>query len=246
MASSGFPQQHKWDRNAFATFVAVGWLFVVMGFAPSVSSRLAGEADYVAPPVLHAHIIAFVGWMVLLTVQVLLVRTGHRAMHRKLGVAGAILIPVMVVTGIGAEIYSQRFYSPHDPDNLRFFIAPLLQMLIFAACAGAAIALRRDSAAHKRLIVLATAMALVAATNRWWGGALNAVFADGFWGMIINNFAGPNLLMALAMAYDLLTRGRVHRVYVVAVPLILATEVLASAIYHLPGWPGVARQLVGI
>ncbi|HPU15975.1 MAG TPA: hypothetical protein PK808_07810, partial [Polymorphobacter sp.] len=184
MANSTFLQQHKCDRNFFLAFVAIGWVLIFIGFAPSVTRRLTGEADYPASMMLQAHVVVFVGWMVLLTAQVLLVRAGRRDIHRMLGVAGVILIPVMVVTGIGAEIHSQRFYSPKYPENYRFFIAPLMQMLVFALCAGAAIARRRESAAHKRLIVLATAMALVAATNRWWGESLYQVFGDGFWGMI--------------------------------------------------------------
>ena len=74
-------------------------------------------------------------------------------------------------------------------------------MLVFLVCASMALLLRKDSAAHKRLILLGTSMILVAAYNPWWGESLCQLFSDGFLGMIVHNFAGPNMLMAVATAY---------------------------------------------
>jgi len=241
-----FAVWHKWDRNFFAGFVVVGWFLVVMGFYGSVRERIAGHADFPAPPILLLHIVVFTGWMLLLTAQVLLIRADRRDIHRRLGMIGVALVPLMVVTGIGAEVVSQRFYAVKYPDNLNFFIMPLIEMLVFTLCAVAALMWRKDAAAHKRLIFLATSMALVAATNRWWGEGLYELYGDGFWGMITHNFAGPNVLMAVAVGYDWLTRGRVHRVYWVAVPLILGGEVVASVIYHDPAWAGVVKWMIGI
>jgi hypothetical protein len=156
------------------------------------------------------------------------------------------LVPIMVVTAIGAEAASQHFYSPRYPENLRFFIEAIVQMIVFAGCILAGWLKRRDAAAHKRLMLLGTSAALVAAYNRWWGEGLYKLYGDGFWGMIVHNYAGPDLLMLILMAYDLATRRRVHRVYLVGVPLILASQIAASAIYHSAAWPGVARALLGL
>jgi uncharacterized membrane protein len=246
MASSAFPPRHRWDRAFFVLFVLAGWAAVWMGFAGEVAKRFRGEADYAAPLILLVHIAAFAAWMALLTVQVLLIETRRLALHRKLGLLGLLLLPVMIVSAIGAEIYSQRFYSPRFPGNLNFFVAPLMQMIAFGLLAAGAFLRRGDAAAHKRLILLATSIILVAAYNRWWGEALYERFGDGFWGMIVHNFAGPDLLILIAMLYDLLTRGRVHRVYLIAAPAILAAELAASVIYHSAFWPGVVRSLVGL
>lgn len=242
----GFASWHRWDRRFFLFYVLAAWGAVLIGFYPAVTGRFQGHADYPAPAILQVHVVAFTAWLCLLTAQILFVRAGRLNYHRMLGGAGTLLIPALVVTGIGAELYSQRFYSPKYPANLQFFIAPLAQMLVFAVCATMAIVLRKDSAAHKRLMVLATSMILVAAYNRWWGEGLYEIVGDGFAGMVIHNFAGPDLLMAIAVAYDLATRRRIHRVYKVSVPAILAVELAASFVYHHPAWPPIARQLVGI
>jgi len=179
-------------------------------------------------------------------VQIGLARRGKLAWHRTTGALTLLLAPVMVITAIGAEVASQRYYTPMFPENARFFIEPILQMAVFAACVTAAFLRRRDSPAHKRLMLLATSAVLVAAYNRWWGATLYEWYGDGFWGMIVRNYAGPDLLMAVLVLYDLATRRHIHRVYWIAVPLILASQLVASAIYHSDAWPPLVNRMLGI
>ncbi len=68
----------------------------------------------------------------------------------------------------------------------------------------------------------------------------------GFWGKIVETYTGANLIILLAMAYDLATRRRLHAVYLIAVPAVIAAEFAVSFIYHLPGWPVLARRLIGL
>lgn len=243
---SRFAPWHRWDRQFFLLYILAAWGVVFIGFYPSVSDRFQGHADYPAPIILQIHVFTFTAWLCLLTTQIMLVRVGRQDIHKLLGIAGIALIPVLLVTGIGAELHSQRFYSPKYPANLQFFIAPLVQMLVFATCASLAFLFRKDSPAHKRFILLATSMILVAAYNRWWGEGLYEIFGDGFWGMLIHNFAGPDMLMVAAMAYDAVTRHKIHWAYKIMVPLILAAELMASFIYHHPAWPPIAKGLVGL
>lgn len=238
-----FAPYHRHDRAFFAGFVAICWLGVIMGFAPASTARMQGKADYAAPLVLHIHAIAFIAWLILLTVQVVLIRRGRTAMHRRLGPVGMALIPVMALSGFFAEAYSQRFYLAHPPDSQAFFIIPIYYVIAFAALATAAMRARRDSPAHKRLLLLATTVIVGAAYTRWWGGALTGLFGDDFWGLILNTFTGTHLILLAALAYDVATRGRPHRVFLVAVPAILAAELAVSWIYHAPGWLPVARWL---
>ncbi|MBL0115489.1 MAG: hypothetical protein IPP45_08595 [Sphingomonadales bacterium] len=245
-AAADFPAWHKWDRKFFLFYVLAAWGAILIGFYPSVTRRYLGQADFPAPGILQVHVFAFTAWMCLLIMQIFLIRTGQQRIHKRLGIAGASMVPILVITGVGAELVSQRFYSPKYPENLQFFIAPLFQMLVFLVCASMALLLRKDSAAHKRLILLGTSMILVAAYNRWWGEGLYQLFGDGFWGMIVHNFAGPNMLMAVAIAYDVVSRRRVHWVHATMVPAILLGELVTSWVYHHSAWPPIAWQLVGI
>lgn len=237
---------HAWDRSFFLGFVAVCWLGVFMGFAPAVAGRLQGQADYAAPIVLHLHAAAFVGWLVLLTSQAALVRIGRVATHQAMGWIGVVLVPVMAVTALVSEVYSQRFYADRDPENLKFFIIPIYYVAAFTVLATVALFSRRDPPAHKRLILLATAVIVGAAYTRWWGEGLAAVAGAGFWGKIVETYTGANLIILAALTYDALTRRRLHGVYRIAVPAIFAAELAVSFIYHTPGWPILTRRLIGL
>jgi len=236
---------HRADRNFFLIFLLVCWLGVIMGFAPAVTLRWNGHARFVAPLILKVHAVAFSTWLVLLTVQIWLVRRKNTALHMKLGLAAFALVPVMVVSGYFAEVYTQRWHIAHPPNNFPFFILPIFWVLTFGSLATAALAVRKDPGAHKRLILLATTMIVGAAYDRGWGDALTAAFGDGLGGMLVNEFAATDLILFGALAYDFWTRGRLHKVYEIAVPIILLLQVATTIIYHSAKWLPIASFLVG-
>lgn len=243
--TTDFPAERPTDRAFFALFIALCWTGVLMGFFPASGARLMGRADYAAPLILHIHAFAFVGWLTLLTTQILLIRKDRCDVHMKLGLAGLVLVPIMAYSGIAAELYSQRFYIQRDDDGLDFFVLPLFYTVMFPAFALVAISFaRRNSSAHKRLILMATTLIVGAAYARWWGATLERLFGDDYWGMILNSFMGTNLILALAVGYDIATRGRAHRAYLVGIPIIVAGELLTSWIYHASWWPPLSRTLI--
>lgn len=239
-----FAAYHEWDRNFFLTFLALCWLGVVMGFLPAVTKRVAGHPDYPAPLVLQIHAMSFSAWMALLTAQIGFIRTRRPRLHMKLGLAAFALIPLMAISAFLSEIYSQRFYVA-DPAERPFFIIAVFYVIAFTTLASIAVAARKNPAAHKRLILLATTIIVGAAYGRWWGGTLHNLFGDGYSGVLIYTFAGTNLLLAGAAGYDWVTRRRIHRAYEVGVPAILAGEIATTIIYHSPRWVPIARFVVG-
>lgn len=242
---ANFPAHHRSDRGFFALFIAVCWLGVLFGFFPASGARIMGRADYVAPLILHIHAASFVGWLTLLTTQILLIRKERVDLHMKAGIAGFFLVPVMTYSGLAAELYSQRFYIQRSDDGLDFFILPLFYTVAFPALAIAALLFaRRDPAVHKRLILMATAVIVGAAYARWWGRALEGAFGDDFWGMVANTFTGTNLILAAAVVYDAITRGRPHRIYLICIPIILAGQLFCSWVYHAEWWLPMSRDLI--
>ena len=235
---------HHWDRNFYLAFIALCWLGVVMGFEGAVSKRYTGHADYVAPPILVIHAFAFIAWMLLISAQVLLIRNGKPKLHMRLGLIGFALVPVMALSAFFSEVYHQRFYFAHPPNSQAAFILPIFYVLGFTCLASVALGVRRNPGAHKRLILLATTIIVGAAYARWWGDGLARAFGDGLAGMLVNTYAGTNLLLLGIVAYDWLTRGRLHRVCEIAVPAILAGELATSFIYHSPRWLPIARLAI--
>ena len=233
------------DRNFFLGFVIVAWIGVVLGFAPPSWARFHGKADYPAPLILQLHAGLYLLWMALLAVQVGLVRWQNVGMHRRLGPVALAMIPLMIVTGFFAEVYSQRFYLTHPPNSQQFFIIPIFYVVAFGALAALAVARRSDPAAHKRLIYLATTIIVGAAWTRTIGPSLTAAFGDGFWGMIVNTFASTNAFLLAIALFDRVTRGRLHPVLLTMIPALIVSEFAVSWIYHNPGWLVVARAIAG-
>jgi uncharacterized membrane protein len=235
---------HKWDRNFFLAFLGLCWLGVVMGFKPAVMKRYTGHADYPAPLILKVHAVAFSAWLALLTAQIALIRSGRARVHMKLGLVGVALLPLMAISGFFSEVHSQRFYFAHPPNSQAFFIIPIFDVIAFTVLAAPAFALRAKPATHKRLILLATTVIVGAAYGRWWGDGLAKAFGDGLGGMLINTYTGTNLLLLFAVGYDWITRRRLHPVYEIAVPAIVAGEIATTFIYHSPLWLPIARLAI--
>ena len=101
--SRPFAAYHAADRNFFLVFVILCWLGVIMGFIPAVSKRFMGNADYPASLVLQIHVFASTGWLLLLTMQVGLIRGRLPDVHKQLGLAAIILIPIVSVTALWSE-----------------------------------------------------------------------------------------------------------------------------------------------
>jgi hypothetical protein len=234
---------HKSDRNFFLTFLALCLLGVALGFIPPVADRFEGHPRIPARLILDVHMAAFSAWIALLSVQISLVRSRNTVVHMGLGLSAFALVPIMAVSALASEAYSQRFH--HSAANESFLIVPIFEIVAFASLATAALLFRKDPPTHKRLILLATAVIVGAAYGRWWDKALVRAFGDGYLGMLVNTYTGCNMLLLLAVGYDLVTRGRPHRIYRVAVPIILLGEVVTSAVYHWPAWLPVSRMLIG-
>lgn len=246
MTQTHFVAWHRWDRALYIGFVIVAWFAVYKGFGAPITARFTGKADYPAPLAPVVHVWSFFGWLTLLTLQVMLINARRTDLHKLLGLSAALLTPVMVISALAAEIYSQHFHAAARPENARFFIIPLSITLMFAVVATAALLQRKQPSAHKRLILIATALLLMVAFGRWWGPMIIGALGDTMLADFVTNAAGMDLLIGVAMAHDLATRGRLHRVYVIAMPPIVAVQLLSAWIYHTDWWPVLVRQMLGL
>ena len=84
MEKSSFAARHRLDSGFWLVFVATSWLAVAMGFWAPVAERYAGKAPYVAPLILVIHVFVYFAWLVLLSLQVLLINRGRTELARVL------------------------------------------------------------------------------------------------------------------------------------------------------------------
>jgi hypothetical protein len=120
------------------------------------------------PLLLHFHGLIFSSWLALLVTQTSLVAAKRTDIHRRLGIAGALIAVMMVAVGSFTAIFRAKIVEvpPGVASPLIFLTIPLGDMLVFAILVGAGFYLRRRVDAHKRLMLLATISILPAAIAR--------------------------------------------------------------------------------
>lgn len=238
-----FAVRHPWDRPFLLVWVLLIWAAVLIGFVPEIVSHIRNGAPP-QPMMVRAHGTAFVGWMVLLTVQLFLIRHQKVRLHRWLGVAGAVLAALMVVLGIGVALVVQHSHLGGPQSNPGFFSVQLLDMVEFGGLVTAAVLTRGQPAAHKRLMLLATLSIADAGFSRWLGIRLYDHLGEGYWQFWVELFGGSGLLIAGIGIYDWITRRRLLPAFVYGALSVLAGQALATWLYYSPGWKAVATSII--
>lgn len=231
------------DRIFVPVLVAVAWLTLLLGFVPDMLRHVA-SSDPPYPLVIHVHAAAFTAWMVLLAAQTALVRGRRLDVHRRLGRLGLVLAIAMVLLGLWAGFASevQHFGTPRSDPG---FLAIMgVQMIGFAVLVGAAVAMRADAAAHKRLMLLATLFLTTGGFVRWLTDPLTTVFGESAAGFFWSFFSGTLVLVLLLGVYDLATRRRLHPAYVSGALFGVACEVASNVVYFDPAFKAWATRLV--
>jgi uncharacterized membrane protein YozB (DUF420 family) len=207
------------------------------GFAPSYYLK----AHFGTPELtllLHAHGLAFTLWIVLLVTQASLVSVGRVRAHRRLGFAGAVLAVLMMVLGATVAISRAAegvLGGPAGVPPLVFLAIPFATLVVFPVLVGAALKLRKRADSHKRLMLLGTVEIVTAAVARLplIGGNPPAFFGV------------TDLFVAALVAYDVVTRGRVHPATLWGGLFLVASQPLRLAVSGTPAWMAFARWVTG-
>ncbi len=181
-----FPKDVPSDRIFYPLFVAAIWCGVLGGFGPELVRHVqGGAAPY--PLIVHLHAAAFTGWLMLLSTQVLFIRTGRWQLHRQLGTAAIGLAAVMLFLGpaVSLAIQRQQLGLAHPSPvfgNPAFLAVQFGGMVDFAILLAAALLLRSHASAHRRLMLLTTLALTDAgfarATGAWISPKSGAGFLD--------------------------------------------------------------------
>jgi hypothetical protein len=221
--------------RSFQTGIAIAFLATTFAaFAPTYYLKGLTHAPPLGPLV-HVHGAACTAWLVLLLVQTRLVAGRNVALHRRLGVGGAILALVMVPLGVLTAIEAARHGNTRfGLEPLTFLVVPLSQIVLFGVFVTAAIWKRRTTEWHRRLIVVATTCLMPPAISR-----LPFVGAYPFL------IGGLSLLFLVAgMVHDRRTNGRVHGTYIVGAVVLVVSGVLRFPLARTEAWHSFARFLV--
>jgi uncharacterized membrane protein YozB (DUF420 family) len=201
---------------------------VFLGFARSY--YLAGAFHARLPSaIVHIHGAVFSAWILLLVTQTALVSIGRVSWHKRLGILGAVLACLMVVLGVLAAIdSSRRRFTPPGLDSPTILAFEATELSAFAFLVAWGLRVRRDGAAHKRLMLLATIAILGPAVNRWPFAFIHQFPPST--GLVID------ALLICVIVFDLLTRRKIHRATVWGSLSILVMQPTMFALGHSAFW----------
>jgi uncharacterized membrane protein YozB (DUF420 family) len=241
---AGFAPYHRHDRNMIAAILFAIWLAILLGFGIDLVKRAQG-GSLTFPLITHLHVVAYSAWLVLFAAQIWLVRSGRVALHRRLGYAALILLPAMLVLGPATAYYGVAD-NPYMPDKWIAWLSVNYTNVVGAVVLlGAGFLMRRDAAAHKRLMVLGTIALTEPGFSRIWLDFLEARLGEGYLGFYVSTYIGTFLLVLAVGLYDFATRRRLHPAYVAAALWIFANQALADWLFHQPFWLAAMKASTG-
>jgi hypothetical protein len=208
---------------------------VFYGFSQTIDDRLL-HPNPLPPWILYLHAPVFSAWVLFFILQSALVRIGSVKVHRTLGWLGAELAVMLVVLGYATAIHMDKFHfrQTQNPADAAFLIIQLLDLGSFIVPFILAIWWRKRPEYHRRLMLIATLALSDAAFRRFPFVPLR--FAP----------VGVDVLILFGVFRDYFVEGRVHKVYLKALPVLVACQMFAVVVYthSWQWWVRIAEALV--
>jgi hypothetical protein len=210
---------------------------VIAGFSRTVNTSLF-HANPPRPLLLWIHGGAFSTWIAFFIAQSALVRARKVNIHRLLGWFGAGLAAVMVALGFTIAVVMTRFDTVvlHQQGIDSFLSVPFVDMIIFGSCMAVAIYWRKKPEYHRRLVFIASCQLMDAAIGRF-----NFMFDHNIFYLVLD------CLIGLGMARDWVVEGRVHKIYLYALPAMVVVQSFAIYTWRVnpKWWAEMTRVILG-
>jgi hypothetical protein len=208
-------------------FVGMACACLLIAFTGFAQSFFLGPLFETEPdmPLEYVHGAVMTAWLVIFFIQAYLVATHRTAVHRRIGVAGAVVGVGVLVVGMLLTIEIPGWLATQGLDfsveeNLqgwsRVVWGDFGNMAAFGAFFGSAMFLRHRAEIHKRLMLLASISILGPALARMYG----LLGIDVINGRMFS-WSGLLMLIVALVIYDLRKDKRVHIVTLIGGPLFL-------------------------
>lgn len=256
---SGTPRAGAIDRWIYV-FTAASFIVIALaGFIPDSAGKIAAVRAGASPPfplVLHMHAVLMGSFLTLLLAQTWLMASGREDQHRRLGLVAMVLVPALVVVGfvLVPVMYHAAWATAQAApaaarDGMAFGLGIRENIVLLQLRVGLTfplllfIGLRAratDPGLHKRMMILATVMALPAGIDRisWLPTTLPA------------SPLATDLYTVLAispmLAWDLYRNRSLNKAYWIWFAVFLAGSLAVNLLWDRPWWHAVVRQLMGV
>lgn len=211
-------------RYFFVGMSVLFFLIALIGFIPSYQGVYTGGLKF--HWFAHVHGAIMTSWLVLFLTQSLLAARNNLKYHRRLGQFGFVLgILVYLVMATASVRGRLSFYIPVEDGVWDILLVELSAMNLFGLFFIWGMLVRKNAAAHKRLLFLATMVLLQAAVDR-------TRFLPGM--NIGVNFVYLDLLLIPLFFYDWRVLKRIHRTTLAGTAILIATQLTVTMVWGAP------------
>ena len=225
-------------RNRFYFSIALALsLLLSLGFMRTFYARPLFDLPPL-PTLMHVHGAVFTAWFLLFIAQTRLIATHNIKAHKTLGTIGAALAVVIIFVGTLTAFSLALATRPQGgPPPSQFLAVSLPDIVLFAGFVGAALALRKRPALHKRFMTLAMISILGPGVGRL------LVIAGGLDYFLLAQTGVPALFVAWCLINDWRKHHIVHPVYAWGGAFIVLSWPLRLAIGSTAAWTAVSDSV---
>ena len=209
------------EARFFFTMACVMSATILAGFMFNI---VTGRSSFGMPWVVHFHAWVMMSWIGLYLAQNFLVFSDNIALHRRLGWLSVVLIPAILVMGFTITGWTLQNGGgpPFFAQNQFLFDNPFM-LLSFAGVAAWAVAIRKNTGWHRRLMFCAFAMLTGPGVGRLAPSIYLIPYA---W--YLTAVLPAVLFPAIGMVADKRRYGAVHPAWLWGVGIMLALQVVAD------------------
>ncbi len=226
------------ESRFFLIMAIVACAILLIGFTPSFYLKPLIKAPPPLSLLTIVHGIVFTLWMGLFITQAYLIDTARPALHRQLGMMGALLFGIMVTLGYWTAITAGRLghAPPGAPEPLAFMALPLFGITSSLVLVMLALWNRRYSDWHQRLMLAAMFSLTGPGTGR-------ILIATGLGAQPHVALVVADVLLLIAMGEDYRTMRRVHPAYWYALGVLVVAQIVIAWAFVSPTWLAIAQAL---
>jgi hypothetical protein len=227
-------------------------VFNMIGFAPALLEPAGRRVPLPLTTLVAAHGIVSAGFLFVFLAQTMLVATGRTDIHRRLGIAGAVLgLAFIVLTYFSLVENARRGFDlsgdvislpiPPGASIVGTIMLPLILVLTFGLLLLAALCYRHRPDVHKRLMVFAVLGGLTATPVAHISGHWPVLQP---WSPLLFPLVAA-IVLALPAFYDRRVMGRIHPVSLwVPIAVFVLQNVIFTLIVPSAAWSGFAAWLI--
>ena len=235
------------EARFFFTMACVMAATIIAGFSFNIA---VGRSSFALPWLVHFHAWVMMGFLGLYLAQNYLIFSDNVALHRRLGWLSVLFLPAILVMGLLITRFSlQTAGGPPFFDQNQFLFSNPMALFGFAGLASWAVAIRKNTGWHRRLMFCAFAMLTGPGVGRLLPSPLFIPYA---W--YVSAILPAVLFPAIGILADRRRYGRAHPAWLWGIGTVIGIQIVADLIAYSPmgyqftewflaGTPGAERQM---